>query len=1557
MPGPIASAFIDIKARLSLEDGGELEKGLRSQIRRIESDLERLEGAAAQSGRAIGRQLSDVRIDLNVREALGALERVDNAVESVTGEINNLRDQDLGFGTAAATRNLKTLDERIAKIMRAVQLVDDEEVSLNVKDAVRNLEVLDRAVSRLTTELSDLARAQPDLDFSAAANDLQNLEEEIGNALRDLGRLDGKRVQVNVEDLEVDALTRKVERLDGESIDLRIETSGLRGANEQLRIAEDRAGALKGAFSRIVAFGLIREAGQAIGQLFAAGVRASGAIQVATVTLNRFFAQTRDLGQTSSEFLGNLRKLALETPFEFEGLAETSRRILAMGVDADDTVGIMTELADAVAAVGGGQGEIDGVVRALSQLSSKGRVDLQDFRQISENLPSLSRQMQIQGVIDELNELHPGLNATIADFEDLRKSGQITGKVLRDGIIRAIGDIPGVAGAARAASRTLQGSLSNLADFATIEFSRAFAGLGGIIADELNAAFGSVTEGDALTPLAAAIRQVIDSFGRAGESTLPGILEGIADIAPDVATLVEAVATAIENLTPLLTNLSSGGLTAFTGLTSILTSVVQLINLLPVGLQETLGGFITLATVIPGAGETIKNSFVQVGVALKAVLAGEKAVALGAAVMNAALTAGLLIGVTLITQQMAKASQRSDEFKQSISAAAQSLQEFETFGEGVLDFINQFRVEGEGVNIGGLEEFLDGLTTGEIEDALGATTQQVATLVGELSKAGKEISDAEYAAALEEAGISTEAFKGASDDAIVSIQALSTQVALGSERAFDAALASQEFAFVTDEVAASIAAAADSSGDYVTGLEKLETANQNGAKAELDHAKARGATQAQIDAAIAGNTDLETGTIDYIGALQELNGELQKQETLFQGLQERYRGFTETINGLSAAANIAADSPGALGERFVDFALAIDKAQLSADEMNAIANELGTTLGQVFSGDELTKVVGAFVADIDAFKSSLEGVVPGIADIQLEADGFSLNKFLDELNRLTEARFRVSGNITRLLNEFGTVGTRALEALLNSGLSKDQFAIALEQGIAGGEEKLSEIADRFAAVTGPQIQELAERLAAQGFNEERINEILGVDAFAGGVSDLNTEVDGLDPVITNLEGKISRLEGAIARAESPNVKRELSNILSDTKNQLEGVQLDNPSGIDLPAATAAADAAGTDVGTTYTTSIQTTIAASTADVSAAISNQLRALTGGSAAAAISAGITIARLLAQGFTLGALQISGSLQQAVGIATLSILPRLKVLGRSMSSTLVESYDKGLFPALDDSLNDVLKAFGIFGNDADRELRLAAELSVSTFQQTLDGLSDVASRETAETVQIFRVAGLVMSVQAAVAGRQTTIAFDTGLSLTSVASKELSGVSKAFSGPSFLRTQAFNSGRLIGFDFGRGVAAGISASVNEAIKSMIRLISATFSAAENYAQISSPSKLFAKPGFNMGAGIAAGLISSIPQVAAAAAAVVAAAEGRASSSVTVPTRIIGNGLNANPLAAGALRRLSDGQTAAPGTATTPAGAGVTHNHTWNVSAPTDDPEALALKVAARLESRLDL
>lgn len=88
--------------------------------------------------------------------------------------------------------------------------------------------------------------------------------------------------------------------------------------------------------------------------------------------------------QAAQAKLEELQAFAAKTPFEFPDLIRASQRMMAMGFQAQEVIPTLTAVGDAVAALGGGQFEIDRVTTALGQMNAKGKTSAEEMMQLTE---------------------------------------------------------------------------------------------------------------------------------------------------------------------------------------------------------------------------------------------------------------------------------------------------------------------------------------------------------------------------------------------------------------------------------------------------------------------------------------------------------------------------------------------------------------------------------------------------------------------------------------------------------------------------------------------------------------------------------------------------------------------------------------------------------------------------------------------------------------------------------------------------------------------------------------------------------------------------------------------------------------------------------------------------------------------------------------------------------------------------------------------------------------------------------------------------------------------
>lgn len=137
------------------------------------------------------------------------------------------------------------------------------------------------------------------------------------------------------------------------------------------------------------------------------------AIDRARITLETFTGSAT----MAETVIGQLKDLSGATPFHFEALAQTAQTLIALGAPAQEVASQVKDIAAAVAAVGGGDSDLQRIATSLSRIQETGTVTALTMRQLmTEQIPG----WQI---------LETALGKTQAQVAALMKTGQITSDV------------------------------------------------------------------------------------------------------------------------------------------------------------------------------------------------------------------------------------------------------------------------------------------------------------------------------------------------------------------------------------------------------------------------------------------------------------------------------------------------------------------------------------------------------------------------------------------------------------------------------------------------------------------------------------------------------------------------------------------------------------------------------------------------------------------------------------------------------------------------------------------------------------------------------------------------------------------------------------------------------------------------------------------------------------------------------------------------------------------------------------------------------------------------
>lgn len=196
--------------------------------------------------------------------------------------------------------------------------------------------------------------------------------------------------------------------------------------------------------------GIYAAAGPALVAAFGAAAVASVNLAVSAEQTEMAFTNLLGSGQKANKFLGELRDFAAKTPFEFNDLTAAARKMMAFGFAAEEVIPMLTNIGDAVAAMGGNADMVDRVTLALGQMAAKGKVSGGEMMQLTE------------AGIPAWKYLAASIGVSTAEVMKLSEKGLIPAdkaiKAINEGLRQDFG------GMMAQQSATAAGGLSNLQD-------------------------------------------------------------------------------------------------------------------------------------------------------------------------------------------------------------------------------------------------------------------------------------------------------------------------------------------------------------------------------------------------------------------------------------------------------------------------------------------------------------------------------------------------------------------------------------------------------------------------------------------------------------------------------------------------------------------------------------------------------------------------------------------------------------------------------------------------------------------------------------------------------------------------------------------------------------------------------------------------------------------------------------------------------------------------------------------------------------------------------------
>lgn len=293
------------------------------------------------------------------------------------------------------------------------------------------------------------------IGFQAKMDDLRNIEKELEKVKsKDHTVLIQAKAEIELAKKKLEELKRKKEEVikNGDKENLMkiiVETqqaeTSLRRLQDAVNKTETR---LSGGFEKI---GMMAKAG------FLAIVW--GAVEAGkelfTLTgklesIEKSFVTLTGSAEKAKKLMDDIADFAKKTPFDRLGLSENAQQLMGYGFQAEQILPILQATGNAVSALGGGKEKLDGVLLALGQIYTKGKVSAEEMLQLAER------------GIPAWDILAKGMNKSVAEAQELvSKGGVQAGEALE--IIFA-GFQERFNGQLEEQSQTLQGKWSNMLD-------------------------------------------------------------------------------------------------------------------------------------------------------------------------------------------------------------------------------------------------------------------------------------------------------------------------------------------------------------------------------------------------------------------------------------------------------------------------------------------------------------------------------------------------------------------------------------------------------------------------------------------------------------------------------------------------------------------------------------------------------------------------------------------------------------------------------------------------------------------------------------------------------------------------------------------------------------------------------------------------------------------------------------------------------------------------------------------------------------------------------------
>lgn len=346
------------------------------------------------------------------------------------------------------------------------------------------------------------------------------------------------------------------------------------GANKEIDETISKASSANSKMS--TAFSGIGKAAVNVGKVVAVGFAAiTGGIVALGTKAVKYNAEMEQYQTSFEVMLGSqeealtmmdkLKSAAASTPFEMPNLANTTQLLLNYGLTAEEATGRMMMLGDIAQ---GNADKMNRVAMAYGQMSSAGKVQLEDIKQM------------IEAGFNPLQEISESTGESMASLYDRISKGTIAVDEITESMIRSTSEGGKYFQSMEKQSQTFDGRLSTLKDTVNEALGKAFQSVSTILANEV------------LPILTGMAEKYIPLLGGVVEQLIPPIMQIVDTLLPILVEFLEIMAPLIQPILDLLL--------------LILQPLIQLINLI---LPPLTQGIAAIATVMAETTKVVMKSW------------------------------------------------------------------------------------------------------------------------------------------------------------------------------------------------------------------------------------------------------------------------------------------------------------------------------------------------------------------------------------------------------------------------------------------------------------------------------------------------------------------------------------------------------------------------------------------------------------------------------------------------------------------------------------------------------------------------------------------------------------------------------------------------------------------------------------------------------------------------------------------------------------------------------------------------------------------------------------